>query len=183
MLLSLGSGGAPGAAAAAALQRLQAPAAQQLTPSSTPPAGGAMPMPKKRFRTKFTAKLKQRMQELSERLGWRLQKRDKAIVDEWCRDIGVGKAVFKVWMHNNKHNFLGGHSASASAGAAPLQTPGGAAAPSSFNPSRINPPPTVLTLSPTSATGFNINGTASSAPTVTADHTDNAKGASSPQSA
>ena len=90
-------------------------------------------------------------------------------------------------MHNNKHNFLGGHSArrsaSASAGAAPLQTPGGAAAPSSFNPSRITPPPPVLTSSPTSATGFNINGAASSAPTVTADHTDNAKGASSPQSA
>ena len=187
MLLSLGSGGAPGAAVAAAVQRLQAPAAQQLTPSSTPPAGGAMPMPRKRFRTKFTAEQKQRMQELSERLGWRLQKRDEAIVDEWCRDIGVGKGVFKVWMHNNKHNFLGGHSArrsaSASAGAAPLQTPGGAAAPSSFNPSRITPPPPVLTSSPTSATGFNINGAASSAPTVTADHTDNAKGASSPQSA
>jgi hypothetical protein len=91
-------------------------------------------------------------------------------------------------MHNNKHNFLGGHSArrsaSASAGAEPLQTPGGAAAPSSFNPSRITPPPPVLTSSPTSATGFNINSAASSAPTVTADHTDNAaNGASSPQSA
>ena len=196
MLLSLGSGGAPGAAvaaAASAAQRLQAPAPQQLTPSSAPPGPGgvgAMPMPRKRFRTKFTAEQKQRMQELSERLGWRLQKRDEAIVDEWCRDIGVGKGVFKVWMHNNKHNFLGGHSArrsaSASAGAcAPLQTPGGAAAPSSFNPSRITPPPPVLTSSPTSATGFNINGAASSAPTVvTADHTDNAaNGASSPQSA
>nr|AWA44816.1 hypothetical protein SO37C23_000005 [Saccharum officinarum] len=188
MLLSLGSGGAPGAAVAAAAQRLQAPAAQQLTPSSAPPPGGAMPMPRKRFRTKFTAEQKQRMQELSERLGWRLQKRDEAIVDEWCRDIGVGKGVFKVWMHNNKHNFLGGHSArrsaAASAGAAPLQTPRGAAAPSSFNPSRITPPPPVLTSSPTNATGFNINSAASSAPTVTADHTDNAaNGASSPQSA
>lgn len=195
MLLSLGSG-VPGAAAAAAAQRL-APA-QQLTPSSAPPGtgGGAMPLPRKRFRTKFTAEQKQRMQELSERLGWRLQKRDEAIVDEWCRDIGVGKGVFKVWMHNNKHNFLGGHSArrsaSASAGAAPpppLQTPSSAiAAAPSFNPSRITPPPPVLTSSPTgaSATGFNINGAASSAPTVTADHADNAaNGASSspPQSA
>jgi ZF-HD class homeobox domain-containing protein len=181
MLLSLG----PGAAVAAAAQRL-APA--QLTPSSAPPPGGAMP--RKRFRTKFTAEQKQRMQELSERLGWRLQKRDEAVVDEWCRDMGVGKGVFKVWMHNNKHNFLGGHSArrsaSASSGAAAaplLQTPGanaGAAAPS-FNPSRITPPPPVLTSSPT---GFNINGAAaSSPPTVTADHTDNANRASSPHSA
>jgi len=188
MLLSLGSG-APGAALAAAAQRL--PSAQ-LTPSSAPPPGAAMP--RKRFRTKFTAEQKQRMQELSERLGWRLQKRDEAIVDEWCRDIGVGKGVFKVWMHNNKHNFLGGHSARRSAssapagpgaGAAPLHAPianAGAAAPS-FNTSAITPPPPVLTSSPPSASGFNINGAASSAPTATAGHPDNVTGASSPQSA
>ncbi|RCV11660.1 hypothetical protein SETIT_2G204500v2 [Setaria italica] len=185
MLLSLGSG-AQGAAA----QRLP-PA--QLTPSSAPPPGGAMP--RKRFRTKFTAEQKQRMQELSERLGWRLQKRDEAIVDEWCRDIGVGKGVFKVWMHNNKHNFLGGHSARRSAsssapagpgaGAAPVHTStanAGVAAPS-FSPSAITPPPPVLTSSPPTATGFNINGAASSAPTVTAGHPDNVNGPSSPQSA
>ncbi|KAF0900080.1 hypothetical protein E2562_026816 [Oryza meyeriana var. granulata] len=57
------------------------------------------------------------MQALSERLGWRLQKRDEAVVEECCREIGVGKGVFKVWMHNNKHNFLGGHSARRSASA------------------------------------------------------------------
>ncbi|KAJ1289670.1 hypothetical protein BS78_02G182500 [Paspalum vaginatum] len=175
MLLSLGSG-APGAAA----QRLPAPAQAQLTPSSAPPPGA---MPRKRFRTKFTAEQKQRMQELSERLGWRLQKRDEAIVDEWCRDMGVGKGVFKVWMHNNKHNFLGGHSArrSASGGAAPPPhgpASAGAAAPS-FSPPSITPPPPVLTSSPPPpATGFSING---AAPTVTAaGHTDNANGASSP---
>ena len=58
------------------------------------------------------------MHALSERLGWRLQKRDEALVDEWCQEMGV----FKIWMHNNKHNFVGGHnacrSASASAAAA-----------------------------------------------------------------
>jgi hypothetical protein len=98
---------------------------------------------------------------------------------EWCRDIGVGKGVFKVWMHNNKHNFPGGHSARRSASspapaAASLQTPAdgaGAAAAPSFNPSRITPPPPVLTLSPTAATGFNINVAASSAPTVATDYT------------
>jgi ZF-HD class homeobox domain-containing protein len=192
MVLSLGSGVPGPAVAVSPAQRL---APTQLTPSSAPPhAGGAMPMPRKRFRTKFTAEQKQRMQELSERLGWRLQKRDEAIVDEWCRDIGVGKGVFKVWMHNNKHNFLGGHSARRSASSpapapppASRQTPAagaGAAAAPSFHPSRITPPPPVLTSSPTAATGFNINGAASSAPTVATDYTtDNANGASSPHSA
>ncbi|XP_073001074.1 zinc-finger homeodomain protein 9-like [Typha latifolia] len=75
-------------------------------------AGGPPPPPssasaRKRFRTKFSQEQKERMQELSERLGWRMQKRDDAMVEEWCREIGVGKGVFKVWMHNNKHIFLG----------------------------------------------------------------------------
>ncbi|CAN6195928.1 unnamed protein product [Urochloa humidicola] len=188
MLLSLGGSGAQAAA-----QRLPPGPQAQLTPSSAPPhPGGGGAMPRKRFRTKFTAEQKQRMQELSERLGWRLQKRDEAIVDEWCRDIGVGKGVFKVWMHNNKHNFLGGHSArrstsaSAPAGAAPLHAPtanAGAGGPS-FSPSDITPPPPVLTSSPPAATGFNINGAASSAPiAAAAGHSDSANGASSPQSA
>ncbi|KAF0915407.1 hypothetical protein E2562_036104 [Oryza meyeriana var. granulata] len=117
MLLSLGSSGqvAPGQA-------------QRLPPQVASPATAASPggLPRKRFRTKFTAEQKQRMQELSERLGWRLQKRDEVIVDDWCRDIGVGKGVFKVWMHNNKHNYLGGHSArrsASSSAAAHLQAP------------------------------------------------------------
>ncbi|GJN34008.1 hypothetical protein PR202_gb22639 [Eleusine coracana subsp. coracana] len=141
MMLSLGSG-APGMAAA---QRLPA-GAQLASPASAPPGGGAPA--RKRFRTKFTAEQKQRMQELSERLGWRLQKRDEAIVDEWCRDIGVGKGVFKVWMHNNKHNFLGGHSArrsasaSVSASAAPLLSPAGGSAPPPFHsPTGASAPP------------------------------------------
>ncbi|XP_040383302.1 zinc-finger homeodomain protein 9-like [Oryza brachyantha] len=180
MLLSLGSSGqmAPGQA-----QRLP----PQVSPASAPPPGG---MPRKRFRTKFTAEQKQRMQELSERLGWRLQKRDEAIVDEWCRDIGVGKGVFKVWMHNNKHNYLGGHSArrsasssAAAAAAAHLQAPATAAPP--FNPSTTPPPPTTNHTSPPShTTDFNINGTSSSAaaaPPAATGHPEN--GASSPQSA
>ncbi|KAL0912519.1 hypothetical protein M5K25_018497 [Dendrobium thyrsiflorum] len=58
---------------------------------------------RKRFRTKFSAEQKGRMMELSERLGWKLQKRDEGLVDDYCREIGVGKGVFKVWMHNNKY--------------------------------------------------------------------------------
>ncbi|KAG0497662.1 hypothetical protein HPP92_002353 [Vanilla planifolia] len=67
----------------------------------------ATPPPRKRFRTKFTPEQKERMLQLSERLGWRLQKRDEGLVDECCREIGVEKGVFKVWMHNNKHQLFG----------------------------------------------------------------------------
>ncbi|KAG8056749.1 hypothetical protein GUJ93_ZPchr0002g25603 [Zizania palustris] len=189
MLLSLGSSGqvAPGQG-----QRLPL----QVSPATAPPLGG---MPRKRFRTKFTAEQKQRMQELSERLGWRLQKRDEAIVDEWCRDIGVGKGVFKVWMHNNKHNYLGGHSArrsasssAAAAAAAHLQAPGTTGT-APFNPSTTPPHSTNHTSPPPAAVAdFNINGTTSAAASATATtvaapliataaHPEN--GASSPQSA
>ncbi|KAJ4746028.1 Zinc-finger homeodomain protein 8 [Rhynchospora pubera] len=83
-----------------------------VTGSGSVPLSGFTPgsgplQPRKRFRTKFSPEQKQRMHELSEKLGWRLQKRDEALVEEWCREIGVGKGVFKVWMHNNKHVFLG----------------------------------------------------------------------------
>jgi ZF-HD class homeobox domain-containing protein len=181
MLLSLGPGGAPGAAMAA-VQRLPAAHHQLMT---SPASGGGGAVPRKRFRTKFTAEQKQRMQELSERLGWRLQKRDEAIVDECCRDIGVGKGVFKVWMHNNKHNFLGGQSArrSASAGAhrpaaaAPMHTPPLACSAPPFQPSAASPPlPPVLTSS-------SPGGAASSAPTAPAGHQENINGPSSPHPA
>ncbi|KAI0494647.1 hypothetical protein KFK09_024788 [Dendrobium nobile] len=66
---------------------------------------------RKRFRSKFSPEQKDRMLELSERLGWRLQKRDEELVEKYCNEIGIGKGVFKVWMHNNKHNLFG-HSGS-----------------------------------------------------------------------
>jgi ZF-HD class homeobox domain-containing protein len=188
MLLSLNSS-APGAGQAQS-QRLPV----QVSPATAPPAHVGAPA-RKRFRTKFTAEQKQRMQELSERLGWRLQKRDEAIVDEWCRDIGVSKGVFKVWMHNNKHNYLGGHSArrsaSATAASSVATTPTAPAAAGPFHispaPGAQPPPPpfipSVTHSSPApTATGFNINGTAATAaPTFTAVHQVN--GTSSPQSA
>jgi ZF-HD class homeobox domain-containing protein len=107
--------------------------------SSASAAGSAAAAMRKRFRTKFSPEQKQRMQALSERLGWRLQKRDEAVVEDSCREIGVTKGVFKVWMHNNKHNFVGGHSArrsaSASAAASAAATAAGAA------PTILHPPP------------------------------------------
>nr|GLL26117.1 zinc-finger homeodomain protein 2-like [Ipomoea trifida] len=63
-------------------------------------SGGAS---KKRFRTKFSQEQKDKMFELAEKLGWRIQKHDEAAVQQLCNDYGVRRHVFKVWMHNNKH--------------------------------------------------------------------------------
>nr|QEO33289.1 homeobox protein 30 [Asparagus officinalis] len=83
--------------------------------------GGCGPiLPRKRFRTKFSPEQKERMLELSERLGWRMQKRDEGIVEERCREIGIAKGVFKVWMHTTKHNLR-----RAAAAAPPPPPPGG----------------------------------------------------------
>ncbi|KAK4358105.1 hypothetical protein RND71_023715 [Anisodus tanguticus] len=60
---------------------------------------------RKRFRTKFTTEQKEKMHLFSEKLGWKLQKCDEAEVDEFCNEIGVGKSVLRVWMHNNKNTF------------------------------------------------------------------------------
>ncbi|KAI3717000.1 hypothetical protein L1987_68289 [Smallanthus sonchifolius] len=57
---------------------------------------------KKRFRTKFTQNQKEKMQEIAERVGWKMQKRDEDMIIGFCNEIGVDKNVFKVWMHNNK---------------------------------------------------------------------------------
>lgn len=62
------------------------------------------PVPRKRFRTKFTAEQKERMLEFAERMGWRIQKQDEALVEEFCAEVGVSRQVLKVWMHNNKHS-------------------------------------------------------------------------------
>ncbi|XP_022775009.1 zinc-finger homeodomain protein 2-like isoform X1 [Durio zibethinus] len=58
---------------------------------------------RKRFRTKFTQEQKEKMLGLAERLGWRIQKHDEAVVQQFCSENGVKRHVLKVWMHNNKH--------------------------------------------------------------------------------
>ncbi|GJN15318.1 hypothetical protein PR202_gb02219 [Eleusine coracana subsp. coracana] len=58
---------------------------------------------RKRFRTKFTPEQKEQMLAFAERLGWRMQKQDEALVEQFCAQVGVRRQVFKVWMHNNKH--------------------------------------------------------------------------------
>ncbi|KAL8199432.1 hypothetical protein R6Q57_013000 [Mikania cordata] len=68
---------------------------------------GANSSGKKRFRTKFTQDQKEKMHELAERVGWKMQKKDEDLIIGFCHEIGVDKGVFKVWMHNNKMTFGG----------------------------------------------------------------------------
>ncbi|CAA2965379.1 zinc-finger homeodomain 2-like [Olea europaea subsp. europaea] len=58
---------------------------------------------KKRFRTKFTQEQKDKMLNLAERLGWKIQKQDEELVQQLCNELGIRRHVLKVWMHNNKH--------------------------------------------------------------------------------
>ncbi|KAF8390205.1 hypothetical protein HHK36_024727 [Tetracentron sinense] len=60
---------------------------------------------RKRFRTKFSKEQKEKMYMFSERVGWKMQKRDEGLVEEFCKEVGIRKGVLKVWMHNNKNTF------------------------------------------------------------------------------
>ncbi|KAL8247739.1 hypothetical protein R6Q59_008955 [Mikania micrantha] len=79
---------------------------------STPDTGsgirngsGTNPTGKKRFRMKFTQDQKDKMHEIAEHVGWKMQKRDEDMIIGFCNQIGVDKNVFKVWMHKNKTTF------------------------------------------------------------------------------
>ncbi|OIW10603.1 hypothetical protein TanjilG_15975 [Lupinus angustifolius] len=58
---------------------------------------------KKRHRTKFSLEQKDKMLEFAERLGWKIQKHDESLIQEFCNENGIKRHVLKVWMHNNKH--------------------------------------------------------------------------------
>ncbi|PWA44216.1 zinc-finger homeodomain-containing protein 9 [Artemisia annua] len=92
MLLALSTGAAGGTVSA--------------PPHMENTSGGGLsfsnPNSKKRFRTKFTQDQKQKMHELAERVGWKMQKKDEDLILGFCNEIGVDRGVFKVWMHNNK---------------------------------------------------------------------------------
>ncbi|KAG1330778.1 zinc-finger homeodomain protein 9 [Cocos nucifera] len=100
MLLALSGGGGAGTGGPGLTQAIAAPVAASS-------GGFEAAAPRKRFRTKFSTEQKERMQEMSERLGWRMPKKNEAVVQEFCRQIGVKRGVFKVWMHNNKHTYHG----------------------------------------------------------------------------
>nr|CAB3498423.1 unnamed protein product [Digitaria exilis] len=98
--------------------------AAMLASPGAPAAGYAMHMAlapvdggsggRRRTRTKFTEEQKERMARFAERLGWRMPKREPGRapgddeVGRFCREIGVTRQVFKVWMHNHKVGGGGG---------------------------------------------------------------------------
>ncbi|KAM0046730.1 putative transcription factor ZF-HD family [Helianthus debilis subsp. tardiflorus] len=59
---------------------------------------------KKRFRTKFTQEQKEKMLNFAEKVGWKIQKQEESVVQQFCQELGIKRRVLKVWMHNNKHN-------------------------------------------------------------------------------
>ncbi|KAI3770802.1 hypothetical protein L6452_01946 [Arctium lappa] len=58
---------------------------------------------KKRFRTKFTPEQKEKMLSFAEKVGWKIQKQEESVVQQFCQELGIKRRVLKVWMHNNKH--------------------------------------------------------------------------------
>jgi ZF-HD class homeobox domain-containing protein len=61
---------------------------------------------RKRFRTKFTEEQKQKMLNFAEKAGWKMQKLEESVVQGLCQELGIKRRVLKVWMHNNKHNYV-----------------------------------------------------------------------------
>ncbi|XP_021274129.1 zinc-finger homeodomain protein 4-like [Herrania umbratica] len=59
---------------------------------------------RKRFRTKFTQEQKDKMFNFAEKAGWRIQKLDESVVQQFCQELGIKRRVLKVWMHNNKQS-------------------------------------------------------------------------------
>ncbi|GJN23510.1 hypothetical protein PR202_gb11165 [Eleusine coracana subsp. coracana] len=86
--------------------------------------GGSAAGSRRRTRTKFTEEQKERMLRFAERLGWRMPKREPGRapgddeVARFCREIGVTRQVFKVWMHNHKAGVGGGSGGAGAGGAA-----------------------------------------------------------------
>ncbi|XP_024961567.1 zinc-finger homeodomain protein 3-like [Cynara cardunculus var. scolymus] len=76
--------------------------------SRHPLAAGAAPAPhmavKKRFRTKFTHEQKEKMLVFADKIGWKMQKQEESMIQDFCQEIGIKRRVLKVWMHNNKQN-------------------------------------------------------------------------------
>ncbi|CAL5399037.1 unnamed protein product [Camellia sinensis] len=69
------------------------------------PTAEENPSGRKRNRTKFSQDQKEKMLSFSEKLGWKMMKSDQGLIESFCNEIGVGRGVLKVWMHNNKNTF------------------------------------------------------------------------------
>ncbi|KAF2320310.1 hypothetical protein GH714_027071 [Hevea brasiliensis] len=63
-----------------------------------PEALGPAQLVKKRFRTKFTQEQKEKMLNFAEKVGWKIQKQEEAVVQQFCQEIGVKRRVLKKWI-------------------------------------------------------------------------------------
>ncbi|OAY64925.1 Zinc-finger homeodomain protein 4 [Ananas comosus] len=51
---------------------------------------------KKRFRTKFSQEQKEKMMGFAERVGWRIQRVEESVVQQFCQEVGVKRRVLKI---------------------------------------------------------------------------------------
>ncbi|KAJ0038310.1 hypothetical protein Pint_22765 [Pistacia integerrima] len=57
------------------------------------------------FNLKMENEQKEKMFAFAEKLGWRMNRGEERLTQEFCSEVGVSRRVFKVWMHNNKQAF------------------------------------------------------------------------------
>lgn len=98
MMMAFGGGGGGGGADESSSEDLNMNNLFRATYAAGQQAAGS----KKRFRTKFSQEQKEKMMEVAEKLGWKIQKHDEQEVQKLCSEVGIKRQVFKVWMHNNK---------------------------------------------------------------------------------
>ncbi|PKA52209.1 ZF-HD homeobox protein [Apostasia shenzhenica] len=72
-----------------------------------PAVGGAAECGRRlrRPRTRFTGQQKARLEAFAQKLGWRMPGADGQGDDEverFCRENGIGRRVFRTWLHNHK---------------------------------------------------------------------------------
>ncbi|PON67055.1 Octamer-binding transcription factor [Trema orientale] len=99
MLLALSTGFSPGPSDDHHHQQTH----QSFNPTAAVKSSETNPSSRKRFRTKFSQEQKEKMCLFAEKVGWKMQRSEERLVEEFCREIGVRRGVLKVWMHNNKH--------------------------------------------------------------------------------
>lgn len=87
------------------------------SPSSTAEDRTMSDGTRRRTRTKFSNDQKEKMLMFSEKIGWRIPRRDGNVdrVGMFCREVGITKQIFKVWMHNHKNDNSSSSSAAAAA--------------------------------------------------------------------
>ncbi|MBA0872175.1 hypothetical protein Goshw_008531 [Gossypium schwendimanii] len=59
---------------------------------------------RKRFRTKFSQAQKEKMLSFAEKAGWRIQKLDENVVQQFCQEIGIKRRVLKNGSRKSTHD-------------------------------------------------------------------------------